>query len=409
MSKELKSVDYLYILMKWRKFIVVTCFTVAVIVTIMSLIVPHTYTAKATILPPSEENMGLGITSLLKNIPTIGGLAGGMLQNDIYIYMAILNSRTVYESIVNEFNLINVYKTKNMEETIKQLKDMLDVTLNDEGTLSISAAANTVWFPGKSNCDSARQKAARMTNFWLNQLDLLNQQLRNEKAVEYRKFIELRYLQNLDDLKIAEDALNEFQNEYGVVDIPQQTKTTLIALSELRAQVIAKDVEAQALNNLYSSNHTLLKKSRMELKVLKKELNKLMQDRDQELNFENDILLNFENIPELGLEYARLYREVLLQQTLLEFILPQYEQAKLQEAKNTSTVQVLDHAVPPVLRSKPKRAITILLVTFVVLILCVSFVFTIEHFQHMSDEESRRKWSEIFGMLQNDLRSFRRK
>ena len=72
-----------------------------------------------------------------------------------------------------------------------------------------------------------------------------------------------------------------------------------------------------------------------------------------------DLFLRFEEVPEIGVGYARLYREVVLQEKIMEFLLPLYEQAKIQEAKDTPTVQVLDEAVIPIKKHRPKRAIMV--------------------------------------------------
>jgi len=412
MSKNINTVEYLYILVKWRRFIVISCLLIAVLVAGVSLIVPHTYKATSTILPPAEEQMGMGVTSLLRNLPLVGDMAGSMFGGDIYIYMAILDSRIVMERIVKKFDLQKRYHAKDIENTIKTLRKRTDIALNDEGTLSVSASATTRWIPTKTNRDSARLAASQMVNYWINQMDSVNRQLRTEKASDYRRFIEKRYQQNLDELGRAEEAMNVFQTEYGVVDIPEQMRVTLAALSELKAQIIAKEVETQALLKIYSTRHAAYQRSNLELNELKQkysEYTKKQFGQPYPMGEEGEVLLNIGNLPDLGLQYARLYREIVLQETLLEFILPQYEQARLQEAKDTPTVQVLDPAVPPILRAKPKRGLTVILSTFVGFMLCVTFIFTVEYFNSMEDGKNKETWNSIFAMLKSDLRSLKKK
>ena len=109
-------------------------------------------------------------------------------------------------------------------------------------------------------------------------------------------------------------------------------------------------------------------------------------------------------VPEVGLQYARLFRELKLQETLMEFLLPQYEQAKIQEAKDTPTVQVLDKAVPPDLRAKPKRAIMVIMVGFISFIFCAIFVFTLEYYNRMkNDENENNTWNKIFNEIEKDI------
>src|SRR5205823_3682370 len=58
-------------------------------------------------------------------------------------------------------------------------------------------------------------------------------------------------------------------------------------------------------------------------------------------------------LPEAAVDFVRARREVKLQETLLEGILKQYELAKLDEAKEGSTIQQIDRALPPDYKSKP--------------------------------------------------------
>jgi uncharacterized protein involved in exopolysaccharide biosynthesis len=54
------------------------------------------------------------------------------------------------------------------------------------------------------------------------------------------------------------------------------------------------------------------------------------------------------------MQYAKLLRSVKVQETLYTMLTSQYEQAKLEEARDTPTVQMLDKAKPPGKKSRPK-------------------------------------------------------
>ena len=54
------------------------------------------------------------------------------------------------------------------------------------------------------------------------------------------------------------------------------------------------------------------------------------------------------------MEFSRLFREVKIQDTVFTLLTAQFEQAKISEARDTPTVQLLDKAVPADFKSRPK-------------------------------------------------------
>ena len=64
----------------------------------------------------------------------------------------------------------------------------------------------------------------------------------------------------------------------------------------------------------------------------------------------------------------------------MEFILPMYEQAKVQEQKSIPTIMVGDKAVAPELKYAPKKSFIILFIFFIALFLILPFVFVGEKY-----------------------------
>jgi len=65
-------------------------------------------------------------------------------------------------------------------------------------------------------------------------------------------------------------------------------------------------------------------------------------------------------VPEAGMEYVRRYREVKYYETVFELLAKQYEIAKLDEAKSSAVIQVLDRALEPERKSSPKRLMIVI-------------------------------------------------
>jgi uncharacterized protein involved in exopolysaccharide biosynthesis len=88
------------------------------------------------------------------------------------------------------------------------------------------------------------------------------------------------------------------------------------------------------------------------------------------------------------MEYIRLLREVKIQETIFEQLSKQYELAKINENKDSSSVQVIDEAVPPTRKSGPKRSMIVLLSTAIAFFGSLVIIFVQEYFSKLSPEDS---------------------
>ena len=93
------------------------------------------------------------------------------------------------------------------------------------------------------------------------------------------------------------------------------------------------------------------------------------------------------NMPGVGLEYARRLRELKKQEAIFEQLTKQFEMAKLSEAKDSSSFQVLDEAVVPLKKSEPSRAVIVIVSTVFAFFSSLFIVFTLEYFNKMSDDD----------------------
>lgn len=409
-KKEFTFIDYLYILVKWRKFLIINFFIVCFFAGIIGLILPRWYTAETVILPTAGSGDAMGISSMLSNLPMGGlGLGLGGVSEETNTFIAILNSRTMLETVAKEFDLINRYEARNMEEAVKALRGNIQTDISEEGTLVFRAKASTPYFSSDEEKNGARVTAKDITNFFIKELDRFNKQLKSDKAKSTRIFLEKRYKQNLTDLKRAEDELKNFQEKFGAIAVPEQVVATITIASELKAQIIAKELEVSGLRKYVSENHPTLLKAQNELTELHEKYSdfliekKVSNNSNNSTPIANDIFLPLENIPQLGIEYLRLYREVTLQEKILEFLLPQYEQAKIQEAKDTPTLQILDEAVLPIHKSSPKVLIIVIGAGFSCLILSLIFILIIE-FLARTENENSEQIREIKLALKNDIK-----
>jgi len=396
-KKQIGVIDYLNIFIKWKKYVIINTLIVCIIVAAISLIVPKWYTASTTILPPQAETTGMDISSLLGSLP-IGGLGMGLggESMEAFLFTAILTSRTVMEEVAEQYDLISRYKTKNMEETVKTLRERVSVEINDEGTITLSARAKTPFFASEQEDNEAKELAKDMANTFIEKLDKVNKRLKTERAHNTRVLLEKRYQQNLDSLQQAEEEFKKFQEKYGTIALPEQTTATITAAAELKAKIIAKEVQVGVLSKYVGKSHAEYIRAKNELQELNEKFQEFTYGKAQKtltgldsVAFQN-VFVPLDKVPNMGLQYFRLFREVKLQEKLMEFLLPQYEQAKLQEARDTPTVQVLDRAVKPERKSKPKRMFMVLFAGFVSVIFSLIAVYIAGNLQYLKENDYNR-------------------
>lgn len=347
-------VENLIQLVKKKWFIIINTGVFAILSIIISLMLPNWYSSRASII--SSGGGTSNFLSMLSGIP-MGDFGLSALSEDISSYIAILESRSVRENIVKEFDLVNRYKAKDIEFAMGTMEKYVEIKVSEEGNLLITIL------------DKDPVVARDIANAFIRELDLVNRRLSKEKGYFNREFLEERLIQNKNDLKNAENKLNEFQNMYGIVDVLGQVTISIETYAQVYAKKIENEINLNVAEAMYSSNDPKV----IQYKKIDEELDKLLTELINKGDDKN-ILMAFKDLPDLGLEYARLYREVQLQSKILEFILPQYEQARMEETKNIPSIQVIDEPKVALNKAKPKRSLIVIATTFMAFILSVLYV-----------------------------------
>ncbi len=402
MENKVSSIlDILERLLKWKKLLIINFVILFIVSLLFSLIVPKWFKSNATLLSPESDMGGLNIASMISSALPVSGMLGGAVSEEATRFLSIINSRTMMEDVAVKFDLQKKFKRKNIELTVKDLRKRVSADINEDGTVTISVMMKTPFFPTKKKDDETRALAQQMTSYFVKRLDEYNIRLKGESATEFRKFIEKRYLQNLQDLETAEEKLKAFQKETGIISLEDQTLATIKNASELKAKIILQEIEFDIAKNYYDQNHVKYKEAQTTLEALNKKYNDLRKENPKILEDEKDILIQIDQIPDLGTQYLRLFRDIKLQESILEFILPQYEQAKIQEQREIPTIQILDDANYPIKKAKPKRIFLILFVTFFGMVLSVILVWLVEQINEykINDSQTYAKLLKIKQML----------
>jgi tyrosine-protein kinase Etk/Wzc len=333
---------------KWRRLLLVNTILAGMLTMIVMLFMPNWYTATTTILPPEKDSgFGLGgglMSSGLGALLGGGGMALPGLSTPSDLYASILKSRIVSMAVIERNNLKKVYGAKLDELAIRELQGRTSALVKPDGIISIEYE------------DTDPVRAAAVTNSFAEELNRVNQENINSKAHAMREFIEQRLSETIRDLAGAEESYKNFQQIHFAVSLDDQVKAVIGAIADLRGQLVVSEIEFGVMKKSLSPSNTRYQDQEYKIEQIKDQLSKL-ETGDTVQTGSSFMNLPVKDTPELALELARLTRNLKIQETIFELLKQQYEQAKIQELKDTPTIQVLDKAEIPRIKSRPKRTI----------------------------------------------------
>jgi len=339
--------DYILVLLRWRRFVLYFVLSATILSVAGSFLLPKWYKSTTSLIPPKNQGLlGIsGISALLREVVpgATNKLAG---QQTAYNYLAIVNSRRAAEAMIQRFGLMEVYgiEDHSVEKAVEEFHDNFAVEVTEEGTV-------VLWTYDK---DSLR--AAEMANYMVQILNEISIELATGEAKSNRQFLERRVIENKAELKSVEDAFREFQETHGLVIIPDEARDLASSIGTVYARKLKVDIELSILKKTTG-------KENPSYKLLERE------------HFE--LAKKLSTFPQLGIESFRLYRDIVIQQKIMEFLVPLYEQARIEEQKDIPVILVLDKAVPAEKKSRPKRMLIVASTFLSSLILSIMIVFVL--------------------------------
>jgi uncharacterized protein involved in exopolysaccharide biosynthesis len=384
-------------LVEWRKFIVIAALLTTVVVAIVSFVLPKWYTAQTTVFP-AEPEAGLSMYSeLLQSlqVPLLGPMGSGARPETVYIDM--MKSRRIREQLIEEFDLFNVYGAGLIEDALDELRSHTGFTLLENGFVIVSFE------------DRDPERAAAIANRYVELLDEFNQEINVTRASRTRAFIAGQLGERQKLLADAEAELNVFQETHKALELDEQLRSAMTIVADLTAEAIALETELQILEHYTSPTSDEYQRKKREYEEVLEQLRKLKLSTDQD---EEDLLHAYlptlEDIPDLALEMLRLRRKVEVETAIYMMLIKEYEKSRIEEARDTPTIQVMDRASAPNLRSRPKRKIMVIIGALAGLGWSVFLALFMGAWRQ--NRERSEEVSEILRPVRNDLdRIFRRK
>ncbi|MEI6051143.1 MAG: GNVR domain-containing protein [Opitutaceae bacterium] len=386
---EISLIDLLLVVAKHNRFIIKFTLGVAVLTVLYTLTMPKIFTAKTVILPPQQS--GSSASMMLAQLGGLAGAAGGALgiKNPSDTYVGMMKSHTVADHLIDTFKLKSYYQAKTLTATREALAVSTVVTSGKDGFITIEFS------------DKDPKLATSIANAYVVELDHFNQTLAVTEAAQRRLFFEKQLMKAKEELANAEVALKQTQEKSGLVQLDAQGLAVIKSVADLRAQIAAKEVQLSGMRAFATAQNPDYRQAQELLAGLRAQLAKAERDTAEG---NGSVLLPMKKLPESGLEYVRKMREVKYHETLFELLSKQLEMAKLDEAKQSAIIQVVDRAEPPELKSKPKRASIVIIATLMAFFLSVLIAFVREAMANASQDPEQAM---RMGLLRQYLRQGR--
>jgi uncharacterized protein involved in exopolysaccharide biosynthesis len=384
-TSTVRLADFVVPLWSRRRGIVTAVAAVAVASVVAALLWPKSYRSTATVLPP-ERRMDNPLFSP-GQIEGLGASLRGITLRHVAtptdVFVAILESRTVREALVERFDLRTDYRTKSLERAGKKLSKNTSVQTTQDGMIAIAVVARTA------------DKAAALANGYIEELDRVNRTIATQEASAIRAFIEKELTDARERLAASEDTLRAFQEIHGAVEVGEQARAVITAAAQIRARILNEEVQLGVLRRTRDDSHPEVVDQRALIAELRARLAEIEGPAPAApSNVEGvkpsdgnpksggkparDIFPPLSRVPELGFQYGRLLREMKTEEAVVGLLTEQVHWARIEEKRSLPTVRVLDRGVPPERRWRPRRTMFVAVAVASAIVLSIAVAYALE-------------------------------
>jgi len=386
-EEEISLLDLVIVLAKHKRIVLGVPFAVAILAAAFSLFLPNVYTGTTRILPPQQS--ASAASALLSQIGgALGGLAGASggalgVRNPNDLYVGMLKSRTVADNLIARFDLGKVYQQELQSNTRLALQGNTAIAAGRDGIITIEVD------------DKDPKRAAELANAYVDELMKLTKVLAVTEASQRRLFFERQLLQVKDNLTTAEMAARQGLQKGGLAQVDAQGRSMIEVTARLRAQISVKEVQIGSMRTFAAEGNPELQRTQEELQALRRELARI------EGSSPITAVGKGEASGSSGLDNLGRLRDVKYYEFLYELLAKQFELAKIDEAKDATVVQVMDKAIEPDRKSKPRR-------TQIVLISAIAALFASILWGFIREAAARAKENPAYTSQREILRGYLR-
>lgn len=320
------------------------------------------------IMPPDAGSSG-GLAALIPALtksPGLAGLAGDLTgaKTTGAVFTKVLQSRTVLDDLIDEFKLKNYYGLAYSEDTRHKLASRTDIVEDKKsGVIAITVH------------DHDPHMAQNLADAYVKELSLVTAKVSTSAAKQERMFIEQRLSEETKNLQNAEQQFSQFASANMALDVPEQMKATVEAAGRLQGEVIAARAQLDALKQTYTDENIRVKSAQAHVDELERELARINSGQQtQGAKDASNPYPSVKSLPLLGVKWTDLYRNTKIRETVVELLTQQYEMARIQEAKEATTVKVLDSASWPEHKRPDWKLLTLVGTVFFAFLACAGYL-----------------------------------
>lgn len=339
----------------------------SILIAIASLFIENEYKSQANLLPSRAPNMGFSLFSNEGGISSLASSFLGQSSDEVNKYYVLLESYSTKEAVIDKFDLVAAYDQLDAEfpiiNTIEILNENTSFELREEGNFVIQ-----VW-------DKDPTRAKDMADFYVQLLNQRNIEISTTEARVYRAFIEERYNNSIEILDSLRSDMVSLQSKYGVIELPEQVLSYFTVIADLTAQQYQAEIKFDLIKENSFEDSFAYKTAEQELNTITQKLKDTYSNTSN-----NDILLNFNELPEIASQYYDLMMKLEIEGEIQKFIVPLYEQAKMEEAKSLPIVSIVDAPRIAEKKDRPRRSLIVIFSAVSVFILTTLYFIIRLHF-----------------------------
>ncbi len=339
-ESEINLLDVLIALGQEKFTVIVLTLLAAFAGVVISLTTPPTYVARTSLMPAQQ-----GSASALASLSGLAGLAGlsgmsGAVKSSDQMYIALMRSQSVQIALIDQLKLKERYGSKNLEEARMSLTNSVSIAADKSSGLLVIEAQ-----------DGDPEFAAQLANQQVNELNVILSRLAITEAQQRRLYYEQQIAKTQQNLPVLETRFKEAQKKSGV-----EVASLLSESGSLPGQIAAKELQLQILSRFATAQNPEMKRLSTEISALRSQLSRYELAHAQGKGSDKaNTTGNVKATSPFQQEAAQAYTTLKIQETLLDGFVRQLEVAKIDEAKEGPTLQVLDVARAPEIRAKPER------------------------------------------------------
>lgn len=374
------SMKLLHIVLMHKYFIIIFAVLVTTGTSVYWFLHPNYYSSTANLLPPKSS--GSAFESMMGNISSTLRSFGlskiGPKTDGSYSPSVLLESRTLKDEIIKQFNLRSVYRMEKAkyEDLLKAFEENLNIQTELDGNFTITIT------------DEDPKRAAAMSNKYAELANTISEKVFQEESRLNIDYLEKRVSSADSVLTFVGDSLQKFSRIYKIFQPEEQAINVGKAFIELRTEIIKQEIQLELLKNRYGEKDPL---TQMQSQVIQ-ELKSKLTAAEEEPGFSGNFTLG--TAAKIGIEYMRLYTEYETFTKVKAFLMPMLEEQKINEFRNTVSFIVLDPAVPADKKSGPRRSLYIAGAFLGSTLLGFVFVLFLEGYRDL-----RRKYKEYLKEL----------